>query len=203
MSMKKDAVVVGLGNPGPRYRFTRHNVGFLLMDIIAQEFSLSFSEKGLGQKTQCHWAEVQIGGKDLLLLKPQTFMNLSGRSVAKLYQHYPHLREVDLIICHDEADLAFGRVRMKKGGSDAGQNGLRSLREELGNGESLRIRMGIGKPPPGSALNLADYVLSTFQSEEQKTLECLLQKSFMGLETYLSKGLQAAQMVVGKNEGGA
>lgn len=198
--MNIDVVVVGLGNPGSRYQFTRHNVGFILLDLIAQDFGASFSDKGLGQKTESHFAEVSIARKKILLLKPQTFMNLSGRSLSKLYQLHPHLREQELIICHDEVDLPFSRVRIKKGGSDAGHNGLKSLRAELGNGESVRVRMGVGRPVQGSPISVADYVLGQFGKDSAEKLQELLATSYLGLEAYLTKGLQSAQMAVSAHD---
>jgi len=195
--MSNDVVIVGLGNPGSRYAFTRHNIGFILLDLIAQDFGATFSAKGLGQKSESEFCEVNIAGKNALLLKPQTFMNLSGRSLMKLYQFNPELRKLDLIVAHDEVDLPYAQVRIKRGGSDAGHNGLKSLRQELGNGESIRIRMGVGRPVAGSPISVAEYVLGKFPKDEGHKLEELLQRSYRGLEAYLSKGLQAAQMAVG------
>jgi PTH1 family peptidyl-tRNA hydrolase len=193
--MNADAIIVGLGNPGPRYAFTRHNVGFIALDILADRERSSFSASGLGSKIEAHWAEVRVDGKKCLLLKPQTFMNLSGKSLQKLYQLHNHLREAQLVCLHDEADIPFGQLRIKVGGGDAGHNGLKSLRETLGHGDYARIRMGVGKPVPGSGISLADSVLAPFRKEEEATLMDLNIRTLQVLESFLSKGLEQAQRI--------
>jgi PTH1 family peptidyl-tRNA hydrolase len=193
--MNADCIIVGLGNPGPRYAFTRHNVGFIALDILADRERASFSNTGLGSKIDAQWAEVRIGDKKCLLLKPQTFMNLSGKTLQKLFQLHNHLRDAQLVCLHDEADIPFGQLRIKFGGGDAGHNGLKSLRETLGHGEYARIRMGVGKPVPGSGVSLADSVLAPFRKEEEPTLMDLNIRTLNVLESYLIKGLEAAQRV--------
>jgi len=193
--MKADAIVVGLGNPGPRYAFTRHNVGFIALDLLAGRERSSFTSSGLASKIQAHVAEVELAGKKLLLLKPQTFMNLSGESLQKLYQLHNHLREAELYCLHDEADIPFGQLKVKHGGGDAGHNGLKSLRETLGHGDYARLRMGVGKPVPGSGISLADYVLAGFRKDEEATLTDLCIRTLDSLEGYLGKGLQEAQRI--------
>ena len=198
--MSYDFIGVGLGNPGARYAFTRHNIGFIALDLLAQEKGTKFSSQGVGKKIGAEWAEVELGSKKLFLLKPQTFMNLSGESLQKLYQHANHLRDIPGVCLHDEVDIALGKVRVKLGGSDAGHNGLKSLRQHLGHGDYFRIRIGIGRPPAGSPLGVADYVLQNFAKEEEEALMKELGKTTNVLEALVREGLPAA-LVIASREG--
>jgi peptidyl-tRNA hydrolase, PTH1 family len=173
-------LVTGLGNPGPKYLWTRHNAGFIVLDEIARRAGIPVSRKTFsGLYGEGHWQ-----GNRLFLLKPQTFMNLSGRSVnPALNFHRLSLR--DLIVIHDDLDIPFGRVKIKEGGGHAGHNGLRSLMQEMGSGEFTRIRFGIGRPPRGDA---ADYVLSPFSRDEQAQLPKLLDGIIELLELLLEEG---------------
>ncbi len=194
--MNADAVIVGLGNPGPRYAFTRHNAGFILLDILAQDFGEKFKPE---KKWGAEKLEISLAGKKVLLLKPQTFMNLSGKSVAALYQQHNHLREVPLIVVHDEADLVLGRIKIKLGGSDAGQNGLKSIRENLGHGDFYRLRMGIGRPAADARIELADYVLQTFPKSDEDLLIRSMDQGAKTLEAFLEGGLEKALAVASKD----
>ncbi len=167
----------------------------MALDLIVQGLGLSFSSSGLGSKINAETCEVSFAGKKLLLIKPQTFMNLSGESIQKLYQHQGHLRDKELIVLHDEVDIPFGELRIKKGGGDAGHNGLKSLREKLGHGDSVRIRMGVGRPPAAWNMSVADWVLLPYSKDDDKTLIDLLIHTENTLEAYLSKGLELAQRV--------
>ncbi len=193
--MNVDAIVLGLGNPGTRYKFTRHNVGFMALDLISQGLGFSFSSTGLGKKIKAEVATAELGGKRVLFVKPQTFMNLSGESVAKLYQEHNHLRDAELIVCHDEVDIDFGKLRVKKGGGDAGHNGLKSIRKEIGSGEFYRIRMGVGRPPADWEITLADYVLTPFRKDEDALLTDMLIHTENTVEALLKQGLEAALRV--------
>lgn len=164
----------------------------MVLDLLAGGLGLSFSSKGLGSKLNAETLECEFGGKKLLLIKPQTFMNLSGQSVAKLYSQYRHLREVPLTVCHDEVDVDFGKIRVKKGGGDAGHNGLKNIRAEIGTGDYFRIRMGVGRPPADWSISVADYVLTPFRKDEDKTLTDLLIHTENTLESLVKEGLQAA-----------
>jgi PTH1 family peptidyl-tRNA hydrolase len=190
-----DAIVVGLGNPGARYKFTRHNVGFMALDLIVKGLGLSFSSSGLASKIQSEICEATFAGKKILFIKPQTFMNLSGESLQKLFQLHGHLREKELIVLHDEVDIDFGEIRIKKGGGDAGHNGLKSLREKLGNGDSVRIRMGVGRAPANWEMSVADWVLLAYSKDDDQKLVDLLIHTENTLEAYLTKGLEIAQRV--------
>ncbi len=196
--MNYDAILIGLGNPAPRYALTRHNVGFIMLDILAGDQNEKFSSSGLGKNIQAEVSEAKLAGKKLLLIKPQTFMNLSGESLQKLYQKHNHLREVPLIVAHDEVDLAFNKLRFKFGGSDAGHNGLKSMRSVLGHGDYNRLRIGVGRPTAEMKIGVADYVLANFSKEEQDSLIPFLDQAIATIESFLEKGLSAAQATASK-----
>lgn len=145
-------LVVGLGNPGPRYEVTRHNAGFMVVDHLAESLRATYWRDEAGART----AAVRVDDDDVVLAKPQSFMNVSGNSVSRLVEHY----EVPLdrlIVVHDDIDLPAGSVRVKAGGGHGGHNGLRSLHQRLGSGDYLRVRVGVGRPP--GRQDPADYVL--------------------------------------------
>jgi PTH1 family peptidyl-tRNA hydrolase len=177
-------VIAGLGNPGPKYQWTRHNAGFLFLDRIAQLEGLSLVRKQFGGLT----AEWERKGKRLVLLKPQTFMNLSGRSVMPALQFYK-LKPEQLIVVHDEIDLPLGVARLKQGGGHGGQNGLRSIMEQLGRGDFLRLRMGIGRPLHGDVSN---YVLGGFDPVEMEIFARVLDGALDMLELALDEGVPKA-----------
>lgn len=159
-------LIVGLGNPGPKYQGTRHNAGFMVLDRLAHEAEIHVTRKAFGG----FYGEGNFQGERLLLLKPQTFMNLSGRSVAEALRFHK-LAPSDLVVVHDDIDIPFGRVKLKDGGGHGGHNGLRSLMQELGGGQFVRIRIGVGRPVHGDT---ADYVLTNFSRDEQNVLYRLL-----------------------------
>ena len=177
-------VIAGLGNPGSKYQWTRHNAGFLFLDRIAHLEGLSITRKQFGGLT----AEWERKGKRLVLLKPQTFMNLSGRSVMPALQFYK-LKPEQLIVVHDEIDLPLGTVRLKQGGGHGGQNGLRSIIEQLGKGDFTRLRLGIGRPSHGDVSN---YVLGSFSPAEMDTFARVLDGALDMLESALDEGLPKA-----------
>jgi PTH1 family peptidyl-tRNA hydrolase len=151
-----DVLVVGLGNPGPEYALTRHNLGFMVTDRLVGEWSVSWRSKFSGRL-----AEARDGDLRVALLQPQTFMNLSGRSVAAAMRFYK-LEPDALVVVHEEIDLPLGDVRAKFGGGLAGHNGLRSLRESLGTADFARVRIGVGRPERGEQMPVADWVLWPF-----------------------------------------
>lgn len=159
-------LIAGFGNPGGQYAETRHNVGFLLLDTWADELKLDFRQKYQGLVAETQWA-----GERVFLLKPQTFMNLSGRSVRELVQFYKILPE-DILIIHDDMDLPLGRIRLRQSGSAGGHNGIKSTIAEIGTEEFWRLKIGVGRPPSG--WDSARYVLAPFGSEEVKTLDEVL-----------------------------
>jgi PTH1 family peptidyl-tRNA hydrolase len=161
----------GLGNPGAKYRTNRHNVGFMVVETIAQKYETfgPFRSKFDGEIS-----EGKIGRTKILLLKPQTFMNLSGQSVVKVAHFYKIMPE-RIIVFHDELDLPPGEVRVKKGGGNAGHNGLKSLQESLSTPDFWRVRIGIGRPPVKGA-DVSNYVLGDFSEQDKEWLEEKLEK---------------------------
>jgi PTH1 family peptidyl-tRNA hydrolase len=155
-------LVVGLGNPGPQYAKNRHNYGFLVLDEIASLAGCF----GWQQKFSGDYARVQFDNTRILLLKPMTYMNLSGRSVARA-AHFHRINVSNIIVIHDDLDLPYDEIRIKKGGGTAGHKGLASIAQELGDTGFVRIRMGIGRPVHGDVVN---YVLDNFSIEENATL---------------------------------
>ena len=158
----KPKLVVGLGNPGRDYEATRHNAGFMVLERLAGKYEGSFKKKW---RFSAEVAEIAAETGKLVLAKPQTFMNDSGRSVAALLKD-SYASAADLIVLHDELDLPAGTVRVKTGGGHGGHNGLRSIIEYLGTADFVRVRIGIGRPVPG--MDTADYVLSPFFPEERE-----------------------------------
>ena len=177
-------VIAGLGNPGPQYQWTRHNAGFLFLDRLANLENVSITRKAFSGLT----GEWTCKGDRLVLLKPQTFMNLSGRSAMQALQFYK-LPMSNLIVVHDELDLPFGTVRFKQGGGHGGHNGLRSIKEQLGQDDFLRLRIGIGRPPHGDTTN---FVLGTIPPEQMEQLPRILDGALDMLEMMLAEGLPKA-----------
>lgn len=145
-------LVAGLGNPGPRYEITRHNAGFMVVDHLAEDLRATYWKDQAGART----AEVRFGDAEVVLAKPQSFMNVSGNAVSRLVEHY-EVPLANLIVVHDDIDLPEGTIRVKSGGGHGGHNGLRSLHQRLGGGDYLRVRIGVGRPP--GRQDPADYVL--------------------------------------------
>jgi PTH1 family peptidyl-tRNA hydrolase len=180
-------LVVGLGNPGARYARNRHNAGFEIVSALADHLRApSWRDKFHGEFTRC-----EAKGTELLLLRPMTFMNDSGRSVRAATQFFK-VEASELLVVHDELDLEFGILRLKQGGGHAGHNGLRSLFEQLGSGDFARLRCGIGRPPRGWSLEVADWVLSDFASEERAQWPDVLKQAVKALVLVADKGLAAA-----------
>ncbi|ANA39581.1 MULTISPECIES: aminoacyl-tRNA hydrolase [Geobacter] len=174
-------LIVGLGNPGPKYLWTRHNAGFMVLDRLAHAIGASVARKSFSGV----FGEAAWHGERLLLLKPQTYMNLSGRSVAEALRFHK-LPLTDTIVIHDDLDIPFGRVKVKEGGGHGGHNGLRSLVQELGGAGFVRVRVGIGRPVHGDVVN---YVLTNFSQGEMADLAHLLDGTLDLLESLLTAGL--------------
>jgi peptidyl-tRNA hydrolase, PTH1 family len=181
-------LIAGLGNPGPRYQATRHNIGFRVIDELARQCgvpSSAFREKFHGEL-----ASARLGDEELLLLKPQTFMNDSGRSVQAACTFYK-IKPSELIVAHDELDLPFADVRLKQGGGDGGNRGIRSVSGALGP-DYLRIRLGIGRPPPDFRGDPADFVLQAFPLAEQAIVEQMISRAAEAVSLVTSVGLEKA-----------
>jgi PTH1 family peptidyl-tRNA hydrolase len=179
-------LIVGLGNPGPEYARNRHNLGFLVADVLAERAGARFKR----DRSRAQLATGRLTGTPLVLAKPMTFMNASGRPVAALRAFYkvPGDR---IVVIHDELDIPFGDIRLKLGGGDNGHNGLRSVTAALGSREYYRVRIGIGRPP--GRMDPADFVLHDFSVAERKQLPLVLERSADAVETLLRAGLAAAQ----------
>ncbi len=177
--------VVGLGNPGAKYADTRHNVGFWVIDRLADEAGVTVFEK----KFKARLARACIDGEDCFLMKPETFMNLSGESVGPALGF--HKKSVDhLVVVHDDVDLEVGRLKLKRGGGHGGHNGLRSLAQHLPSPGYVRVRIGIGRPPP--RWDTAAYVLGKFASEEQADVERAVSEAADAVKVILTEGIDRA-----------
>lgn len=180
-----DLLVAGLGNPGREHADQRHNVGFMVADELARRFGASFRSKFSGEL-----AEARTDGLRVALLKPQTYMNDSGRSVGAAVRFFK-APPASLLVVHDEIDFEPGRLQVREGGGLAGHNGLRSVARALGTQEFLRLRVGVGRPGRGDPRDPADYVLSPFAPEEDR--EGLVSRAADAVETLLREGLEPAQ----------
>jgi PTH1 family peptidyl-tRNA hydrolase len=179
-------LLVGLGNPGPRYAPTRHNVGFMAVDAFcAREAGRVVAFRALFEG---QFAELSYGGVRVGVLKPETFMNASGRSVRAASSHFA-LEPAAVLVVHDELDLPFGDLRLKSGGGDGGHRGLRSISQELGDPGYGRVRVGIGRPEPHFQGDVADFVLQAFALEERSELNSVLDRTCEAVESVITDGL--------------
>lgn len=181
-------IFAGLGNPGARYQNTRHNIGFWVIDLIAERWG----RPDFRDKFRAEYAvgEAPLGGKHVLL-KPQTFMNLSGESVQPALVFFK-LEPSELIVIHDELDLPLGRLQLKVGGGSGGHNGLKSVTMRLGTPDYLRLRVGIGRPPRDFSGDVADFVLQAFAPSELEVAQKSAERAAEALELVLSRGLEPA-----------
>jgi PTH1 family peptidyl-tRNA hydrolase len=179
-------LIVGLGNPGPRYAGTRHNAGWLVVDLLAERMGGRFKS----HRSRCEIVEGRLSGTPVVLAKPQSFMNESGGPVVNAARFFKVPLE-RMTIVHDELDLPFGTLRLKRGGGDGGHNGLRSASSALGSKEYARVRFGIGRPP--GRQEPADYVLREFTASERKELDFLVDRAADATELSIQRGIEAAQ----------
>jgi PTH1 family peptidyl-tRNA hydrolase len=178
-------LIVGLGNPGNRYRATRHNIGFMVLEKLATKLEVDLRQKSFNAL----WGKGKIASKNVILAMPQTYMNLSGNAVRQLHAFFK--TEIsNLIVIHDDLDLSFGSVRLKTGGGNAGHKGLASIEENLGSSEFMRIRLGIGKPVDKSRIE--GYVLEPFGKEELSVLPEIIQWAADAATEIVSSGMQTA-----------
>src|SRR5215210_7483915 len=180
-----DLLVVGLGNPGREYATHRHNVGAMVVDELARRHGASWRAKFNGQL-----ADVRLDGHRVALLKPATYMNESGRSVAAAARFFKVEPDAILVV-HDEIDFEPGRLQARHGGGLAGHNGLRSIASHLGTREFMRLRVGVGRPGRGDRRTPADYVLSDFEPEDER--DALVARAADAIETLDAEGLERAQ----------
>lgn len=185
--MAEPLLVVGLGNPGPQYAKTRHNVGFMVADLLAGRMGAEFK---VHKKSGAEIVTGRLGHKPVVLAKPRTYMNESGRQVGPLAKFYS-VSPADVIVIHDELDIDFGQIRLKLGGGEGGHNGLRSVANALGTKDFQRLRIGIGRPP--GRKDPAAFVLENFSAGERPEVPTLCEMAADACELLIESGLEPAQ----------
>jgi PTH1 family peptidyl-tRNA hydrolase len=178
-------LIAGLGNPGRQYRSNRHNVGFMVLDKLAERLGVSFSRV----ESQALVTKADFEGNRLILVKPQTFMNLSGQAVVSLARFYK-VPDDNLMVVFDDVDLPFGMLRLRPGGGSGGQKGMASIIERLGTQDFPRLRFGIDRPP--GRMDAADYVLQDFSRSQIEFLPSLLDRAVEAILLFVDQGLEAA-----------
>ncbi|GAA3766783.1 aminoacyl-tRNA hydrolase [Microbacterium kribbense] len=186
--MAQTWLVVGLGNPGPQYELTRHNVGQMVVDLLADRRGEKFKTHKAGARVAEGW--LRPGGAKIVLAKLNSFMNVSGGPVADLARFY-HVDPAHIVIVHDELDIPFDSLRLKAGGGHGGHNGVRDVAQALGSPEFARVRVGIGRP--AGRQDAADWVLSPFSAADRRALPVLLADAADAVELLIGEGLTAAQ----------
>jgi len=179
-------LIVGLGNPGPRYAGTRHNAGFFVADLLAERLGGKFK----AHKGRADLVEGRLAGQSVVVVKPKCYMNESGGPIVAISRFFKVPAE-RIVVVHDELDLPFGSLRLKRGGGEGGHNGLKSTSSALGSKEYARVRFGIGRPP--GRQDPADYVLREFSAVERKELGFLVDRAADAAEAIIAKGLESAQ----------
>lgn len=180
-------LIAGLGNPGDKYKFTRHNAGFMVLDYLSYQWNFDFK---IESKFNGEAAKINRNGESLILLKPHTFMNLSGQSLISVMNFYKISQE-DILIIYDDLAMPLGKMRFRAKGSDGGHNGIKSIINVLGGNNNFdRLKIGIGPQPP---IPSEAFVLQNFTEEQLKDLKTVLKDAQGAVETYLENGLQAAQ----------
>ena len=198
-------LIVGLGNPGPKYQFTRHNIGFLFIDALVEVFR---GQRQYKNEFKAETQKIKIGSEQAIVCKPQTFMNLSGESVQPLLQFYG-MSPADLLVVHDEVDQPFGSMKFQIRRGHGGHNGIRNIHQVLGSDDYARLRLGVGRPPVfvgddgakiKATMEVADWVLQSFSKEEQQKLPDFLALAIQGVEVWVAQGTnQAATQFNGKD----
>lgn len=179
-------LITGLGNIGDKYLFTRHNVGFMVVDKLAINNNLAFKED---KKLKCLMSKYKVNGEDILLIKPTTFMNLSGEGLIAVMNYYK-IDVKDVLIIYDDISLELGRMRFRKNGSDGGHNGIKSVIKHLGTKDFDRLKIGIGPQPP---IPSEAFVLQNFSKNQLNELKSVLNKAVEAIEFYISNNLETAQ----------
>ena len=177
-------LIVGLGNPGKPYEGTRHNIGFMMLDMLKERLDFSF---GISEKFRGEVGEIYVAGEKVFFLKPRTYMNLSGEAVRALVEYYG-IEARDILVVYDDMALPVGAFRYKKKGSAGGQKGMKNIMELLGTKEIPRLKIGIGERPEGWGGK--DYVLSTFSKEERKRIDDTLIENIQGVELFIGDGIE-------------
>lgn len=199
--MAAELLAVGLGNPGPRYQGNRHNFGFMVVDALASKRG----EPSWQHKFGGLHCRARVAGRHVNLLKPQTYMNLSGESVSRAAAFYK-INPSEVIVIYDDLDLPFGNLRIRRGGGTGGHNGIESVIEELGKPGFVRVRMGIGRPLRNEdthATDVTNYVLADFSTEERKSLTNVIDRGAKAVERVIRSGVTAAMNQFNKRGGEA
>lgn len=184
-------LVVGLGNPGREHAGQRHNAGFLVVDALRERWGLPESKS----KWNALWTRGEVGGHEVALLAPQTYMNLSGEAVRPAAA-FLKVENRNVVVVHDELDVPWGQVRLKVGGGHAGHNGLRSIIQHLGTPDFMRCRLGIGRPPPDFRGDIAAWVLSGFDPVQRAELPAVVTKAADAVDRIVKEGIDAAMRAV-------
>lgn len=180
-------LIFGLGNPGSRYQFTRHNVGFMVLEKLAAQLEMELRQKSF----DALWCKGKLKGKNVILAMPQTYMNLSGKAVRKLLAFFK--ADINnLIVVHDDLDLPFGTVRLKTGGGNAGHKGVESIVENLGSSDFMRVRIGIGRPADKARID--SYVLERFEPQEEAALKPIIQAAADATSEIILSDMQTAMV---------
>ncbi|MEX0579730.1 MAG: aminoacyl-tRNA hydrolase [Mycobacterium sp.] len=188
--MSEPLLVIGLGNPGPQYAKTRHNIGFMVADLLADRLGATFK---VHKRSGAEIVTSTVGQRQVVLAKPRTYMNESGRHVGPLAKFYS-VPPAHVIVIHDELDIDFGRIRLKLGGGEGGHNGLRSVANALGTKDFERVRIGIGRPP--GRKDPAAFVLEVFTAAERKEVPAICEQAADATELLIKTGLESAQNLV-------
>lgn len=188
--MAEPLLVVGLGNPGPNYAKTRHNVGFMVLDLLAERVGAAFKTH---KRSGAEVVTGRLAGRPVVLAKPRCYMNESGRQIGPLAKFYS-ASLADVVVIHDDLDLDFGRIRLKLGGGEGGHNGLRSIAASLGGKGFQRVRVGIGRPP--GRMDPAAFVLQPFAAVERPELPTICAQAADATELLIEAGLEPAQNIV-------
>ena len=188
--MAEPLLVVGLGNPGPAYAKTRHNIGFMVADVLASRIGSAFKAH---KKSGAEVLTGQLAGRPVVLAKPRCYMNESGRQVGPLAKFYS-VPAANVVVLHDELDIDFGRIRLKFGGGEGGHNGLKSVASALGTKDFQRVRIGVGRPP--GRKDAAVFVLEAFNSTERPEIPTICEQAADATELLITQGLEPAQNTV-------
>jgi PTH1 family peptidyl-tRNA hydrolase len=187
--MSNPKMIVGLGNPGPRYALNRHNIGFQCIDRLARRHRIEGGRVQLRAMTVVTWITRAEARAKVILVKPMTYMNASGEAVAPLARFY-HIEPEDMLVVHDDLDLELGKLRLRRAGSSGGQNGIKSIAQQLGTLDFHRAKVGIGRPP--GRMDPAIYVLQDFSAQEEELFGPLRERVCDAIECWLFEGIEAA-----------
>ena len=189
---KTPFILVGLGNPGREYENTRHNIGFMAIDRLAQKWGVDLKK----MRYSSLFGEARFNDAKVVLVKPQTYMNNSGVAVASFVRFYKPALE-QLLVVFDDLDLPFGSLRFRPSGGSSGQKGMQSIINRLGNGEFPRLRVGVGRPP--GRMDASDFILRPFMKREEERLDFVLQAAADAIETFLRDGLEKSMTVYNRS----